>query len=287
MASSPSHRFGQLIGDLLEEIMLPLLQNFCDRYNLYLDKKGPRSARKGKKLSWADKFDNLHDLDFVIEKGGTDSIQGRPIAFVETAWRRYTKHSRNKTQEIMGAVLPIAEKYDWDAPFLGVVLAGLFTQPSVNQMKSSGFEVALFSYQSIVSSFASVEIDVAFDEQTSDESFQNIVEMIMALTPEQRSEVKNKLVEYNESEMNLFLENLRYSIERQVEELLLIPLYGKEYKFKNINDLKEFIESYAEDCLDLSLVTYKVFVRFTNNSSINSEFMTKTEVLRFLQYING
>ena len=35
------------MGDLLEEIMLPLLQDFCDNRRLYLDKKGIRSAQPG------------------------------------------------------------------------------------------------------------------------------------------------------------------------------------------------------------------------------------------------
>ena len=105
MASSPAHRFGQIIGDLLEEIMLPLLQDFCDNRRLYLDKKGIRSARKGKKVTWLDKYENAHDLDFVIERGGSDSVVGRPVAFIEAAWRRYTKHSKNQVQEIQGVRL--------------------------------------------------------------------------------------------------------------------------------------------------------------------------------------
>ena len=88
MASSPAHRFGQIIGDLLEEIMLPLLQDFCDNRRLYLDKKGITSARKGKKVTWLDKYENAHDLDFVIERGGSDSVVGRPVAFIEAAWRQ-------------------------------------------------------------------------------------------------------------------------------------------------------------------------------------------------------
>jgi len=140
MATSPAHKFGQIIGDLLEEIITPQLHEFCIRRNLYLDKKGDRgTARDGKKVSWEDKFGNHHDLDFVIEKGGTANARGRPIAFIEAAWRRYTKHSRNKAQEIQGAILPIAEKYEWDKPFLGAILAGVFTKGSLTQMRSSGF----------------------------------------------------------------------------------------------------------------------------------------------------
>lgn len=82
MAKSPSHKLGQIIGDLLEEIMEPELRTFCKSRGLYLDKKGERvGVRDGKKLCWQDKFGNQHDLDFVIEKGGTSHECGRPVAF--------------------------------------------------------------------------------------------------------------------------------------------------------------------------------------------------------------
>ena len=84
MAESPSHKFGQILGNLLEEIMQPLFAKFCKKHTLYLDFQGKeRTARKGKKVTWKDKYGNLHDLDYVIEKGGTDSERGKPIAF----WR--------------------------------------------------------------------------------------------------------------------------------------------------------------------------------------------------------
>lgn len=194
MANSPSHRFGQIIGDLLEDIVVPHLQEFCDRRGLYLDKKGARGgARVGKKVSWKDIYGNSHDLDFVIEKGGTDGVQGRPLAFIEAAWRRYTKHSRNKAQEIQGAILPVADKYKWDKPFLGVVLAGVFTKPSIDQMKSSGFEVVLFPYESIVAAFGSVGIRADFDEATPDSVFQDSIGKIESLTPRKRAAAHRSL----------------------------------------------------------------------------------------------
>jgi hypothetical protein len=134
MATSHSHKFGQIIGDLLETAILPLLEKFVKQNKLFLDKKGERKARNGKKVSWIDNRGNKHDLDFVIERGGTEEIIGTPIAFIESAWRRYTKHSRNKAQEIQSAIIPLVEKYTNLSPFFGVVLAGEFTEGALNHI---------------------------------------------------------------------------------------------------------------------------------------------------------
>jgi hypothetical protein len=96
VAESPAHRFGQIIGEVLEAAVVPLLAAFAVKYGLYLDKQGDRPCRPGKKCTWLDLNKNKHDLDFVLERGGTFEQLGVPAAFIETAWRRYTKHSRNK-----------------------------------------------------------------------------------------------------------------------------------------------------------------------------------------------
>ncbi len=105
MAGSPAHRFGQIIGEILERATLPLLDGFARQHGLYLDKKGVRPGRKGTKCRWKDLNNNYHDLDYVLERGGTLDKIGMPAAFIEIAWRRYTKHSKNKAQEIQGELL--------------------------------------------------------------------------------------------------------------------------------------------------------------------------------------
>ena len=69
MATSPSHRWGQIIGqEFLEVAMYALLSKTAKKHNLYLDQKGQRTARPGKKIAWRDMYGNTHDLDFVLEK---------------------------------------------------------------------------------------------------------------------------------------------------------------------------------------------------------------------------
>src|ERR1700733_3295387 len=101
MANSPSHKFGQIIGELLEKMFQAPLTAIARKHGLYLDYKHSRPARGNKvKVNWADSKGNSHDLDYVLEHGGTEDVVGIPKAFIETAWRRYTKHSKNKVQKM-------------------------------------------------------------------------------------------------------------------------------------------------------------------------------------------
>jgi len=111
MAQSPSHRFGQMICNLYEAVTRAGLQAFCAPRGLYLDVPGDRpGVRRGRKIRWTDRYGNEHDLDFVIERGGSAEKKGKPVAFIEAAWRRYTKHSRNKVQEIQGAIFCLLQR---------------------------------------------------------------------------------------------------------------------------------------------------------------------------------
>ena len=86
MATSPSHRWGQIIGqEFLEVAIEPLMRDVAAEHGLYLDQKGPRAARKGNKISRVDLYGNTHDLDFVLERNGSDARIGSPVAFIETA----------------------------------------------------------------------------------------------------------------------------------------------------------------------------------------------------------
>ena len=132
MAESPAHRFGQIIGEVLEAAIAPVLTAFAKEHGLYLDKQGERPCRPGKRCTWLDLNKNKHDLDFVLERGGSTETLGVPAAFIETAWRRYTKHSRNKAQEIQGAILPLAEAYRLARQVVGVDMAGAFTDGAIS-----------------------------------------------------------------------------------------------------------------------------------------------------------
>ena len=64
-----------------------------------------------------------------------------PVAFIELAWRRYTKHSRNKAGEIGAALVPLRGTHNETCNFLGAILGGEFTEGARKQLTSKNINV--------------------------------------------------------------------------------------------------------------------------------------------------
>lgn len=281
MAESLSHKFGQIIGDLLELAIEPHLEKFARKHKLFLDKKGERKARTGKKLSWTDGKDNKHDLDFVLERGGTENKTGIPVAFIEVAWRRYTKHSRNKAQEIQGAIIPLAEKYRNSSPFVGVVLAGEFTDGSLNQLKSHGFGVLYFPYTTVVKAFGKIGIDAASDEGTSEKNFKKKIESWNKL--QDKTDVAKELLKLNKKNVDEFLCSLSNSVSRFIARVVILPLYGQESTASTVIGAIDFLKKYSEDKSKLPLVRYEITIKYNTGDRIDASFKDKSDTIKFLE----
>jgi hypothetical protein len=236
MAASPAHRFGQIIGELLESAVEPMLRGLSQRHGLYLDTKGPRPARSGKKVSWKDGYGNTHDIDFVLECRGSDERIGEPVALIETAWRRYTKHSRNKAQEIQGAILPLAAAHSDCAPFLGVILAGIFTEGALAQLRSVGFRVLFFPEDCVIQAFKSVGIDAAGTETTDDADYQARVKAWEGLSRTKQHNVAQTLISSREADVRAFIAQLEAAITRQVAGVHVLPLHGVAAQCESASD---------------------------------------------------
>lgn len=276
MAQAPGHRLGQIIGDALELSMQPMLQGFADEHSFYLDRKGSRLSRpKRRKCTWIDALGNAHDLDFVLERGGTDGKVGEPVAFIETAWRRYTKHSRNKAQEIQGALLPLLEKYSNLKPFAGVVVAGHMTSGAIEQLKTSGFSVLHIPYDEIVEVFAQFGIDVDFKEDTSDEYQRAQVDKWDHLSEERRSAIGAAIRNCAPDPFEKFKAELEDSVSRSVKSVRILALHGVPQECNSIEEAIAIINSYHP--ATPPPVRFEVEVRYTNGDHVQAEFRSAAD----------
>ena len=283
MAQSPAHRFGQIIGEVLENSILPLLEQFANAHGLYLDKHGPRACRRGQKCSWVDLNGNTHDLDFVLERGGSGYTVGTPAAFIETAWRRYTKHSRNKAQEIQGAIEPLAETYNASGPFKGAVLAGVFTAGALSQLKSLGFTVLYFPYESVVAVFRQFGIDASFDEDTPDDEFQGKVGACERLSDMDRTRLAAELLKAHSEDVEKFVQSLFNVISRHIERIVVLALHGKSLEWRTVGEAIDFIERYANTGVEVSVHRYEIEIRYNNGDTIHGNFADKQSAIDFLK----
>jgi len=281
MAISLAHKFGQIIGELLELALEPHLQKFANEHKLHLDKKGKRSTRKGVKLSWTDFNKNSHDLDFVLERGGSDKVLGTPTAFIEIAWRKSTRHSRNKAQEIQGAILPLVETFRNSNPFIGVVLAGEFTSGSLKQLESSGFSVLYFQSQTVFKAFEKFGVDAYSDDSTSEKEYKKKIESYNKLS--NKAGVAKELLRLNKKQVDLFFKSLTASVSRFIERIIILPLHGQESISVSITEAINFLEKYSEDKPKSFLVKYEIIIRYNTGDKIEASFKDKKDSIKFLE----
>lgn len=289
MAGSYAHRWGQIIGNLFQDSVRKTLQTVVASHGLYLDRHGDRPARSGQKVTWQDREGNSHDLDYVMERGGSDSVRGLPAAFIETAWRRYTKHSRNKAQEIEGAVLPLAETYSHLRPFRGCILAGVFTRSSLNQLRSRGFAVAYFPYQMVVDAFRVAGIDAAFDEDTPESALRRKVKQFDALRSSQVAEIQRDLLTRSNEPTDKpplveFVETLNACLSRSVQHVSVAVLHGSTRQLASAAAAIKYLERYpVGQGSSLAACKFEVQVRYNTGELIHGIFHQREEAIKFLQ----
>ena len=284
MAQSPAHRLGQIIGDELEAAIRKPLQAIAEEYDLYLDYKHARPARAGKKkVAWEDSRGNTHDLDYVLEEDGSEKTLGRPRAFIETAWRRYAKHSRNKAQEIQGAIAPLAETYRNYRPFLGAVVAGVFTEGSLAQLRSHDFNLAYCPYETVMQAFAGEGIDMSSNEDTSEAELQRKADAFDRLTPLQRERIAEEIRNLHADRFNPFFETLRNCLKRRVKHIFVLPLSGASHRFDSIEEAVRFVSEHDRSAPDSVFVRYELNIRYSNGDEIRGTFREKERAIEFLR----
>ncbi len=291
MAESLAHRWGQIIGDSLEVLVRNILGEVAQRHGLYLDFKRPRATRDGQgKVTWQDGYGNKHDLDYVLERGGTEEALGVPIAFIESAWRRYTKHSKNKVQEIEAAVMPVALTFSRHQPFCGAVLAGEFTRSALHQLESKGFGVLHIPYDSILAAFRELGIDASSEDGaggTTERQFRQKIGRWESLPqPQATNRLLAKLHALHQHEISDFKQRLEAALNRQVASVRLTVLRGHSVECSDVRSAIAYLvkegKSYRLRDYGEQREAFEIQVRFNTGAKIEATFPKRAEAIAFL-----
>ena len=286
MAQSQAHKLGEFLGSFFEYLMKEPIQEFSEKYGLFFDSMGVRKTRKGKKVCWTDIHDSKHDLDFVLEKGGSQTLVGDPVAFIELAWRRYTKHSKNKVQEISGAVDPICEKYKTMTPFKGAILCGFFTENSLEQLKNDDFHVLYIPFEKFARSFKNHGLDIDFDEKTKESEFKKKFSAVSKRSNRKKLElIRADFLHNCNEEIKQFVRELDLYYNRRIKNISVLPLHGVRTEVLDIDNAIAFIKDYSALPVEQKLEYIDIVVTYINGSMIQCQFKSKEESIAFLEKI--
>jgi hypothetical protein len=292
MAESLAHRWGQIIGDVFEMFVRNILGEVAQRHGLYLDYKRPRPTRGGQgKVTWQDGYGNKHDLDYVLERGGSEDTLGVPVAFIESAWRRYTKHSKNKVQEIEAAIMPVALTFSRHQPFCGAVLAGEFTRNALHQLESKGFGVLHIPYDTILAAFKKLGIDASSEDGvngTTEKQFREKIAKWESLPqPQATQRLLATIRSLHSCEIAKFTQQLEAALKRQVASVRLTVLRGHSVKCSDIDGAIAYLieeeKSYQLREDGEQREVFEIQVRFNTGAKIEATFPKRAEAIAFLR----
>lgn len=287
MATSYSHKLGELIGDFFEDSIIQYLNPIVTQKGYYLDYKHPRPARNGKReVLGTDLEGNRHKLDIVIEKNGSETQMGKPIAFIEMAWRRYVKHSKAKVQEIAGAIMPLVRTYHQQAPFYAAVLSGEFTDNAINQLKSQGFYVLYFTYKEMTEIFATAGISILWEENSEESVMKKIATKIESLSKDKYKALQESFFTLQSTKLKELADELYKSISRVVSQVIVLPIHGASTSLLSISDAITYINNYSETSCNATILRYELKIRYNNGDEITMICSDKRNAIQFLnQYI--
>lgn len=178
----------------------------------------------------------------------------------------------------------MAETYRHAAPFMGVVLGGVFTKGALDQLKSLGFAVLYFPYETVVEVFRRFGIDAAFDEDTPDPQFKRKVNAYEKLSGKLRAKLAEKLLKANESGVQAFVAALTKAVSRTIERVLVLPLHGSSAEVATVEEAIDFITRFNQEAAAaLVFQRYEIQIRFNNGDSIDARFADKESAIQFLR----
>lgn len=244
--SSAGHALGQIIGDWWEiDVMLPLLAEVANDLSLFLDNRTVNRSCRGEKVQWPDAQDNYVDYDFVLEIGGDNKRAGIPVAFIESFWRRGSRHSKDKARDDTNKLLPMRDSYV-TARLLAIAACGEFTEPARDYVRSRNVELFYIGKSSILNAFNSCGVPLDYPDTLPEKSkFKLLRQAEKQLTPSLRKRVVEAL---REGDSGRALDSFRHRITAALcaipQEIRICMLSKSEpVVFQTIEQATKFVDS--------------------------------------------
>lgn len=165
---------GSKVGIWLEQYFVrSIVEQVAGDLDLYADHKLQERSCRGRKVTWADANGDEADFDFVLELQGSASVRGIPVAFIESCWRRGTRHSSDKQRDDPGKLLPMRETYP-TARFLGMIAAGDFSAPARDRIMRHDIDLFYIPKEKVLAAFAQQGLQIDYPDKAEEDTKQQL-----------------------------------------------------------------------------------------------------------------
>lgn len=190
--ASAGHKLGQIVGDWYEEFFTqPMLEKIAASLKLDLHSRFINNSR----TKWRDSQGNEVNYDFVMCLPGSQM----PVAFFETFWRRGARHSKDKSRDDCGKLLPMRNAFS-TIRMLSIIAAGDFTAPAREFVQLSGIELFYIAKSFIIEAWKVYGFNIDYKDNL-DESHKlfivNDIENKLSSSPSLRLDIAATLFNFS------------------------------------------------------------------------------------------
>lgn len=234
-----------MVGDWFEEyVVLPLIERVATELELFVDSRFAGSRSGSSKVLWADAEGNKVDYDFVLELGGCADAHGIPVGFIESCWCRGARHSKDKARDDSGKLVPMRETYP-TARFLGMVVAGDFTLPARELVRSRDIELFYIPKEKIIPAFGEEGFTIDYPDTMPESEKARIVRPLCStkFNRTKRECIRDRLAALiGKPAIDSFVQCVRSALSALPQEIRLIVRHDSQpLRFESVEAASQFL----------------------------------------------
>lgn len=280
--ASSGHKLGQIVGDWWEGFVVqPLLESIANDLELFLDSRFvEREVRSSSKILWPDEQGNDVDYDFVLEVGGSNTVVGIPVGFVESFWRRGARHSKDKARDDTNKLLPMRLAYP-TARFLSIAACGEFTNPAREYVRTRNVDLFYIPKTKIIEAFERHGLVIDYDDQLPERDKARLVNKLIkdfkGDTPKAVSEALSEVCGVTLIEG--YKDRIRSALSALPVEIGIVEAQVSNTRsFNSIDAVDDFLKKPEFQYKDPSR-TYKYLVSYSDGSYFETDFLPLNKIV--------
>ena len=167
---------------------------------------------------------------------------------------------------------------------MGAILAGEYTEGGKKQLTSHNIDVLHIPFAVLADSFKKHGVNLDYPENAGNDRKRSIIRRWEDLSKQDIKRVEEELKAAIGEEYSIFRSALEKSLLRNIEVVVILPLYGSELVFTSVGEaIQTLVDSKSEQPARCKFAKYEIQIRFSNGDRVEGTFHSKDKAMEFLK----